>query len=95
MILNDVGRLSIAAKAPEQGEKEKVVTPIESGRREIVKPLFENCPYDRVLTDSVLEGHFGNAYVDVVDDPQVARLDSGAFTMLGGYPRAELLSICR
>ena len=50
--------------------------------------LFENCPYDRVLIDSVLEGHFGRAYADSPTNPAVARLDSGEFTMLGGNPNA-------
>jgi GNAT superfamily N-acetyltransferase len=51
-------------------------------------PLFQNCPYDRVLIDSVLEGRFGRAYADSASNPSVVRLDSGAFTMLGGKSTA-------
>jgi len=50
--------------------------------------LFENCSYDRVLIDSVLEGYFGRAYADSAVNPAAARLDSGEFTMLGGNPNA-------
>ena len=50
--------------------------------------LFENCPYDRVLIDSVLEGYFGRAHADSPVNPAAARLDSGAFTILGGNPNA-------
>jgi len=61
---------------------------IEAANRYSLTPLFENCQYDRVLIDSVLEGYFGNAYADSVRQPTVARLDSGAFTLLGGNPLA-------
>ena len=37
---------------------------IEAGDRDVLGPLFENCPYDRVLIDSVLEGYFGSAWAD-------------------------------
>lgn len=66
-----------------------MVIPIESKKRDSLKPLFEKCRYDRVLIDSVLEGHFGDAVIDSIDEPQVARLDSGAFTILGGNPKAD------
>jgi len=59
-------------------------TKIESVDRNKLSPLFENCLYDRVLIDSVLEGNFGSAYADSAKEPAAARLDSGAFTMLGG-----------
>ena len=61
---------------------------IEAARRNILIPLFQSCQYDRVLIDSVLEGRFGKAYADSAHQPAVARLDSGAFTLLGGDPRA-------
>jgi RimJ/RimL family protein N-acetyltransferase len=61
---------------------------IKAADRNILIPLFNNCQYDRVLIDSVLEGNFGSAYADSVSQPMVARLDSGAFTMLGGNPIA-------
>jgi GNAT superfamily N-acetyltransferase len=56
--------------------------------RHLLEPLFEDCRYDRVLIDTVLEGYFGTAYTDSVSHPTVARLDSGAFTLLGGDPGA-------
>jgi len=65
-----------------------MVVEVEPGGRHSLIPLFANCRHDRVLIDSVLEGHFGRAYADSADGPAVARLDSGAFTMLGGNPRA-------
>jgi len=61
---------------------------IEAAKRNSLIPLFENCPYDRVLIENVLEGYFGNAYADSAHQPTVARLDSGAFTLLGGNPLA-------
>lgn len=64
------------------------VVEIEADRRRIVAPLFSKNRYDRVVIDSVLEGHFGMAYADCEIQPSVARLDSGAFTMLGGDPQA-------
>jgi len=60
----------------------------ELADRNILIPLFEDCKYDRVLINSVLEGNFGGAFADSVSQPVVARLDSGAFTMLGGNPLA-------
>ncbi|MEE9518185.1 MAG: GNAT family N-acetyltransferase [Candidatus Adiutricales bacterium] len=59
---------------------------IEADNRYKLEPLFENCQYDRVLIDSVLEGCFGRAYADSASKPTVSRLDSGGFTMLGGDP---------
>jgi len=66
-----------------------MITPIKPAKRERLVPLFEGCRYDRVLIDSILEGHFGDAYADCMNGPTVARLDSGAFTMLGGNPSAD------
>lgn len=40
--------------------------------------------YDTVLINSVLEGHTGRMLVDSLINPQVSRLDTGAFTMLAG-----------
>jgi GNAT superfamily N-acetyltransferase len=61
---------------------------IKVADRNALIPLFESCRYDRVLIDSVLEGYFGSACADSASEPTVARLDSGAFTMLGGRPMA-------
>jgi len=68
-----------------------MVIPVESNNRKNMKPIFKNCRYDRVLIDSTLDGHFGNAYVDDFYFPTIGRLDSGAFTMLGGNPEADSL----
>jgi hypothetical protein len=67
-----------------------MTTPVElkADERSTLIPLFNNCRYDRVLIDSVLEGRFGRAYTDSIAQPTVARLDSGAFTMLGGNAMA-------
>jgi len=65
-----------------------VLMEIKAADRNALIPLFKDCQYDRVLIDSVLEGNFGSAYADSVSQPMVARLDSGAFTMLGGNPIA-------
>lgn len=65
-----------------------MVIEINVAERHKLIPLFANCRYDRVLIDSVLEGKFGSAYADSANCPEVARLDSGAFTMLGGNPYA-------
>jgi hypothetical protein len=61
---------------------------IRAADRQRLTALFQSCPYDRVLINSVLEGHFGRAYADSAASPTAARLDSGAFTMLGGNPTA-------
>jgi RimJ/RimL family protein N-acetyltransferase len=61
---------------------------VKAADRWILVPLFRDCRYDRVLIDSVLEGHSGSAYADSAGLPSVARLDSGAFTMLGGNAAA-------
>ena len=65
-----------------------MVIEIEQPDRHSLGPLFATCRYDRVLIDSVLEGRFGSAHADSAGAPAVARLDSGAFTMLAGDPAA-------
>lgn len=57
--------------------------------RGILYSLFQSSRYDTVLINSVLEGHFGTAYADSATHPSVARLDSGAFTMLNGNPKSK------
>jgi GNAT superfamily N-acetyltransferase len=59
---------------------------IAAADRRLLTSLFEGYRYDRVLIESVLEGHFGMAYADSAHQPAVVRLDSGAFTLLGGDP---------
>lgn len=61
-----------------------VLVEVKAADRGILVPLFRDCRYNRVLIDSVLEGNSGSAYADSAGRPTVARLDSGAFTMLGG-----------
>ena len=63
-----------------------VLMEIKVADRNTLVPLFKECQYDRVLIDSAIEGDFSNAYADSVRQPMVARLASGAFTMLGGNP---------
>ena len=66
------------------------VVEIAAHGRDMLAPLFQRHQHDTVLVRSVLEGHFGTAYADSESTPTVARLDSGAFTMLGGTPRATV-----
>jgi len=42
--------------------------------------------------NSVLEGYFGTACANSITSPTVARLDSGAFTILGGDPNAPAVT---
>ncbi|NCC31782.1 MAG: GNAT family N-acetyltransferase [Chloroflexia bacterium] len=56
--------------------------------RHVLTSLFAGYRYDRVLIESVLEGHAGMAYADSAHRPTVVRLDTGAFTLLGGDPTA-------
>lgn len=56
--------------------------------RGLLVPLFAAYQYDRVITDTVLEGSFGDAWADSADRPRVARLDASSFTVLGGDPLA-------
>jgi GNAT superfamily N-acetyltransferase len=62
------------------------IVEVEAADRHMLAPLFAGCRYDRVSIDSVLEGWFGTAVADSDSTPTVARLDSGAFTLLGGDP---------
>jgi len=62
---------------------------IDRNSREKIAPLFSEYRFDRVLIDSVLEGNFGTAIADSIECPRVARLDSGAFTILGGDPGSK------
>jgi len=64
---------------------------IKRTERDKLRVLFNNCHYDRVLIDSVLEGLIGEAYADSATNPTVARLDSGSFTMLGGDHNASIV----
>lgn len=60
--------------------------------RYLLKALFKDCVYDRVLIDSVLEGNFGTSHA-LYDGGEIiaARLDSGAFTMISGQVSQEEL----
>lgn len=53
--------------------------------------LFKNHTRDTVIMNCVLEGHYGTAHADSINDPKIARLDSGAFTILGGDPNNPLV----
>jgi hypothetical protein len=61
---------------------------IDIKERSIIEPLFKEHKRDRVLINSVLEGHFGSAYADSKTQPAIARLDAGSVTMLGGNPKS-------
>ncbi|MCK4408715.1 MAG: GNAT family N-acetyltransferase [Candidatus Eisenbacteria sp.] len=67
------------------------VVEIAADARHVLAPLFEQNRRDTVLIGSVLEGRCGASYADSDSSPSVARLDSGAFTMLGGNPDAAAL----
>jgi hypothetical protein len=69
------------------------IVEIASPERNVLVPLFRENRYDTVLINSVLEGYFGVSYADSKSTPSVARLDSGAFAMLGGNPQASPLAI--
>jgi len=67
-----------------------MIKEIQGSNRNILMDLFETCPFDRVLIDSVLEGNFGRAYALFQNNQiQAARLDSGAFTIFAGNTNAE------
>jgi GNAT superfamily N-acetyltransferase len=68
------------------------IVEIASTERKVLVPLFRENRYDTVLINSVLEGYFGVSYADSKSTPSVARLDSGAFTMLGGNPQASAVT---
>jgi len=51
--------------------------------------LFEESKYDTVMIRSVLEGYFGTAHVDSIENPTVARLDTGSFTMFAGDAESD------
>jgi len=61
---------------------------IDKSEREILFLLFKESRYDNVVMKSVLEGHSGHAYSDSKTIPTVSRLDSGAYTILGGNPNS-------
>ncbi|GAA0764683.1 hypothetical protein GCM10008908_00150 [Clostridium subterminale] len=61
---------------------------IDKSEREILFPLFKENRYDTVVMKSILEGHSGHAYSDSKTKPTVSRLDSGAYTILGGNPNS-------
>lgn len=58
-------------------------------QREILKPLFKENRYDVVVMESILQGDLGVAYSDNITNPIVSRLDSGAYTILGGNPKSK------
>jgi GNAT superfamily N-acetyltransferase len=68
------------------------IVEIASPERNVLVPLFRENRYDTVLINSVLEGYFGVSYADSKSTPSVARLDSGAFAMLGGNPQASAVT---
>ncbi|MDD5659736.1 MAG: GNAT family N-acetyltransferase, partial [Actinomycetota bacterium] len=57
---------------------------IKPGKRNRYFSLFKNNKYDLVLMASVLEGKTGSMWVDDIENPRVARLDTGLFTVFAG-----------
>jgi len=64
------------------------IVEITASERNVLTPLFAANRYDVVVMNSVLEGYFGVSHADSRSAPTVARLDSGAFTVLGKSPDA-------
>jgi len=60
------------------------IVEIAATERNVLAPLFAESRHDTVLINTVLEGYFGVSCADSPSVPLVARLDSGAFTILGG-----------
>jgi len=58
----------------------------------MLAPLFEKNRYDTVLMNCALKGYFGVACANSITSPSVARLDSGAFTILGRDPNAPAVT---
>src|SRR6266480_7398166 len=59
-------------------------------------PFFVKIPHWRCLIDAILEGSFGVAEVDSLDNPQVVLLSVGLFAFYGGnssHPAARTLAI--
>jgi GNAT superfamily N-acetyltransferase len=80
------------ATANAKGNRMPLVVEIAADERGILAPLFRENRYDVVLRNSVLEGYFGVSYADSRSAPSVVRLDSGAFTILGGDPGATAVT---
>ncbi len=56
-----------------------------------IVPLFIHHQYNTVLLNTILEGHHGEVVVDNIENPTIARLDSGNFTFLGGDPKCSTI----
>ena len=62
-----------------------MISKIEIKDRKKLYTILNECSYDRVLIDSVLEGDFG--YTDAIiinNEIKTVRLDSGSFTIIAG-----------
>jgi len=62
------------------------VTAVPTEARSRLVTLFAAHRRDRAIIDCVLEGHVGQAFVDDLAVPTVARLDCGPFAALAGDP---------
>lgn len=61
---------------------------ISKNDRKILLPLFKENRYDTVIMKSILAGYQGTGVTDSKINPTVSRLDSGAYTILGGNPNS-------
>lgn len=61
---------------------------LEKKQHQRIASLFSQHQYDTVILYTILEGYHGEAFVDDINNPTVARLDSGTFTILGGDPKS-------
>lgn len=62
---------------------------LEKNQLQRIASLFSQHQYDTVILYTILEGYHGEAFVDDINNPTVARLDSGTLTILGGDPTSE------
>ena len=58
--------------------------------RPSLNALFQNHQRQRVVIDAILEQPYGKAWADQAENPQIARLHLGAFTLFAGDPTHPL-----
>lgn len=62
------------------------MTEIPPPKRSALTPLFKNHVRQRVVMDAILEQPYGDAHANADTNPQIARLQLGAFRLFGGDP---------
>ena len=60
------------------------IVSIDSGERDVLIPLFADHLVERILINSILEGHTGIALADSKTNPRVAQLTHSRWTWVGG-----------